>query len=370
MKRRLFTRPAFASLASLAAVACLAPIAGGCGSLGDVEHREPLAVIQGQLTQAATAPATTPSNVRIAVVWMNIDGSGYRATQDVKATPVFPSSYRLELTDPPPREAMSTGEKQTTPSDPPTVPQEPPSSGTTPSPGADNVGTRSHVNNWPSGFAMAYGAVVAYEDRNGNGKLDLVDDGASSYVDRILGANEDLSLLYIEGTAPAEAKDKKGHMPVQGFNIYRGIGRSCEVDDATNSGSATLDDTIKPKSEGGPAIPCTEPEWLGMNTAYNLPLTADPKFSKIMCKSGGKTDTGSSLSGGVSTPTPGPGPNGKYPSATDPNLSCSADGKTYVYTVCTTYSEGLCKGDVLTCTSSTWSMPGTTKPEGWPCNLP
>lgn len=350
-----------------AALLCAAPLAAGCGSLGDVDHREPLAVLQGQLTQTSAAATAAPSNVRIAVVWMNVVGDGYRVTQDVQATPVFPSSFRLELTDPPPQEAMMTRDSkkaeppETSPSTPAT-PGSPPSGGTTPTPDTDRVGTRSETDKWPASFSLAYGAVVAYEDKNGNGKLDLVDDGASSYIDRILGANEDLALLYIEGTTPADAKDKNGKMPSAGYNIYRGLGRSCELEaDATNG-------TPRTQSEST-AKPCSTPEWLGMNTLYDLPLTADPKFAKIMCRSGNASGTGSETTI-ARTPTPGPGPNGVYPKVGDPNLHCASDGKTYYYSECKTYSEGLCKGDIMTCSSTSWSMPTATTPDGWPCTVP
>lgn len=357
MKRRLFPHSSLAALASLAVVAGFAPTVGGCGSLGDVDHREPLAVLQGQLTQTST-PVATPSNVRVAVVWMNFDGDGYRVTQDVRAEAVFPSSFRLELTDPPPAEAMFTekngGGSATEPSDPPTVGREP-------APAPDDVTTKSEKVTSP--FTIAYGSVVAYEDRNGNGKLDLVDEGASTYVDRILGSNADMSLIYFEGTVPAEAKDKNGRLPNRGYNIYRGITRACEPD-------ATNESTLETKSEGIEPRGCTAPEWLPMSTAYNLPLTADPKFAQIMCRNGDRRESTGSETVPLPNPTPGPGPNGKYPSADDPRLACADGGKTYFYSECVTYSEGLCKGDVMRCTSTYWSMPTATAPAGWPCTIP
>ena len=358
MKPGLFAHSSLAALASLVTLAGLAPTLGGCGSLGDVDHREPLAILQGQLTQASASASSTPSNVRVAVVWMNIEGDGYKVTQDVRAEAVFPSSFRLELTDPPPAAAMWKAPAQKPDVGPAPIPNP---DGPAPAPDTEGsrVATMSDVAT--STLAIAYGAVVAYEDRNGNGKLDLVDDGASSYIDRILGSNSDLALLYIEGTPPADAKDKNGRLPNPGYNIYRGIGRACE-DVAVGS------DTLATRSEGSSTTPCALPEWLPMTTAYNLPLTADPKFAKIMCRS---SDNSSSGSGGVApVATPGPGPSGKYPSPTDPSLHCDADGKTYSYSACTKYSEGLCKGDVLTCESSRWSMPTATAPAGWPCTIP
>ena len=100
------------------------------------------------------------------------------------------------------------------------------------------------------------GAIVAYDDLNGNGRLDLVDQGATAYVDRILGANEDVILSYFEGTLKSELTDPAGHMPALGFNLF-----------ALPKGSA-------------PGA------WLPIETPYTLPLTANPKFSQIMCSNG------------------------------------------------------------------------------------
>ena len=96
---------------SLLIFAPLVTLALACGSLGDVSHREPLAVLDGELTQTSTvvSPATPSSTLRVAVVWASVDGtSSYKTAQDIVATPVFPSKFRLELTDPPPAEAMSS----------------------------------------------------------------------------------------------------------------------------------------------------------------------------------------------------------------------------------------------------------------------
>ena len=367
MKRRIFTAKS-ASLASLTALAALASGAAGCGSLGDVNHKEPLAILQGQLTQSAAASTAAPSNVRIAVLWMNVENSSYRATQDIQAKAVFPSQFRLELTDPPPREAIATRDTDTHGDDPsPVAPSEPGSGGMQPSPdpdtkslGAGHLKAQSDASRWPAGFGVAYGAVVAYEDKNGNGKLDLVDDGAASYTDRILGANDNLALVYIEGTAPADFKDKNGHMPSAGFNLIKNIGgaTNCETD-ATLKGAS-----LQPR---GGCTPSGGPEWLGMSTLYDLPLTADPRFAELMCKSGGGNAGEGSAS--IAQVAEGPGPNGKYPAANDPALVCAPDATTYSYSECTRIDRGLCRGTIESCKYTMWKIPGggSTPPAGWPC---
>lgn len=373
---------------ALLRLACISlPVAAtfACGSLDDPKDKKPLAVLEGQLTQAQSAPATpaAASNVRIAVVWLTIDHRGYESAQDIPAEAVFPSKFRLELTDPPPASAMIRAEPKS--SDPP---PEPPSAGPTPAPppaqggggapGGKSLGVRpaDMTNHWPADFALAVGAVVAYEDVNGNGKLDLVDEGADSYVDRILGANEKMLLVYTEGSnVPAELTAPDGTTPAQGYNLLD-VGDLCveAKSDTLGHTDGGMTDPDPGFSDAG-AKPCSGDKggWRPMTTLYDLPLTAEPRFATIMCKNGAGMFGGSSeASGGgsvLTAPTPGPGPDGKYPAKNDPNLACDADGATYSYTKCTEISQGLCKGTITSCQTSRWGFPAgaTTAPPDWPC---
>jgi hypothetical protein len=325
-----------------------------CGSLGDAKKREPLAIIQGQLTQStAQAPQ---AQVRVAVVWVSVDKRGYNVAQDVAATPVFPSKFKLELTDPPPRSAMITKATQAPPEE---GPGDRPNVDPQPAPGGES-GTRDHDSRaeWPADFAAAVGSVVAYEDLNGNGKLDLVEEGASSYVDRILGANETLLLVYLEGTIPAsnDFTDAYGRRPTTGYSL---MGMPCPMSEV-------------PAGGGNPEPPprtcdASNSGWLPITTLYDLPLTAEPRFAKMMCKNGGWGVSSADVAMAPPDNMPAQPASPPYPAKNE--VTCSSDGKKYALRKCTTVSQGLCKGEVIQCTASYWSMPTQTPPEGWPCTV-
>src|SRR5262249_44344474 len=127
------------------------------------------------------------------------------------------------------------------------------------------------VAQWPDDFGFAIGSVVAYEDMNQNGRLDLIDQGADAYVDRIAGANDTTILTYFQGTFPrdrtlpngaheSQFRDSDGLQPALGYNLYGE--KRC---------AAKLD------TGGGTPTACvSKARWLGMDTLYTLPLTHDP----------------------------------------------------------------------------------------------
>lgn len=353
---RSFLRLAWLALPALVA----------CGSIDDPSERKPLAVIEGQMLQAQNAPAVqVQSNVRIAVVWLGIDDRSLKSTQDVKAEAVFPSKFKLALTEPPPESAMIRKDKRfDDPDDAPSVPGQPPSSGSSggnpdtdqppppPKPAPSQLRPQDGYKKWPADFGIAVGAVVAYEDLNGNGKLDLVEDNATNYVDRVLGINQDLFLVYVEGQAfPQEMLPPNGSKPASGFNLLHRIVSECSKTDDFCSPSVDI-------------------RWLPMSSLYDLPLSAEPRFGDIMCRGkdsfGGGPDSVGETSA-YKMPSYEPGPNGKYPAPNDPNVTCGSDGKHFGYRTCVTIDKGLCKGTTVTCESEGFAWEGTTPPAGWPC---
>ncbi|MBX3228485.1 MAG: hypothetical protein KIT84_07525 [Labilithrix sp.] len=268
----------------------LAALAAGCGSVGDVEERDPLASVDGQLTVADLA--SPPASLRVAVVWT--DGKRYVMAEDVPVEPVFPARFQVRLVDPPPRAAMGPGK---------------------------------------DGSEVALGALVAYEDKNGNGRLDLVDEGAPSFVDRVLGANPDVLLAWFEGL-PASADG-----PRNGYQFMKVL--ACEKD-----------------------ADCIE--YLPITTPYAMALTDEPELARVMCTNGGgATSSSSSLDPEERV---GPGPGGAWPATDDPKLTCSEDRKSYTYEECgETEYLGLCGGTQQGCAVTTWTYPGGTAPVGWPC---
>lgn len=296
-----------------------------CGEVGDVENRPPLATLDGQLTRSTTQALTSAANVRIAVVWRSVDG-GYSSAQDISVTPVFPSKFHLELSDPPPATAMAHAAAG----------------------GGDGRET------WPADVGVALGSVVAYEDVNGNGKLDLVDQSATAFVDRVLGVSAELSLVYFEGsTIPSSFKtDPAGNRAARGYNLLRFA--SCGI----------LEKTCNRDADG----------WLPMTTLYEVPLTGEPAFGTLMCQGlndgFGSSATSGSAGGVVSTAAHiGPGPDGVWPRTDDPHLSCIAEvgGRAYRYTKCETSSPGLCARAETQCTTTRWEFQTAEPPAGWPC---
>ncbi|HXN32682.1 MAG TPA: hypothetical protein VN894_12505, partial [Polyangiaceae bacterium] len=134
------------TLASLACAAAALSVA--CGSLdGHTGTPSTLATVRGQMTNATNLSLT--ADVRVAVVWLN-NGPSYNVAEDLPVQPVFPSNFVIQLNEPPPPGAFLTSNQGLT-------------------------------------FQVAMGFVVAYEDLNGNGKLDLVQNDAGAFTDKIIG---------------------------------------------------------------------------------------------------------------------------------------------------------------------------------------
>ena len=192
-------------------------------------------------------------------VWLN-PGPSYNVAEDLPVQPVFPSSFVIPLDQPPPPGAFLPSNQGLT-------------------------------------FQLAMGFVVAYEDRNGNGKLDLVSDDAGAFVDRIVGANpQGMALIYLQGTLPTGdggLVDSDGHSPSLGYGLYS-VG-PC----AGDSGDA------------GGRRPCVETRWFDVSTPHDLELSSDSEIDQRMCANYGSADSLSTGSGaGWSVDTQGTPPGG------------------------------------------------------------
>ncbi|MEA2750104.1 MAG: hypothetical protein QOI41_4247 [Myxococcales bacterium] len=216
-------------------------------------------------------------------------------------------------------------------------------------------------------LTAAVAGFVVYADTNGNGQLDLEGPYASS-TDQILGGNRELFLVYLKGGGSLDyekMRDKSGILPTAGFDLAWTQGRWLPLTDVelTLTANAQLPSTVCAASSGAP------------DTVYPSPVSSasDPAGA-----SGGSS--GTSGSAGVSATTDGGSGGGYYPSPSDPQLQCSADGRSYTYgdspTTCTTppAPTGLCAGDVYTTTVCAGSTgygnalpPGAPVPDGWPC---
>lgn len=144
------------------------------GAVGPSYRGEPLFTVKGQLVTSGPAP-TAP--IRLAVAWYPSEDAptAPRAlvTQDVEYQGSFPLNYTFSFFEPPP----------------------------------DGVLAETVTNGVTA--RTAFGVLMAYEDTNGNGRLDSIPKGGSA-VDRVLGtslgdtyngkpASPPLWVAYVEG---------------------------------------------------------------------------------------------------------------------------------------------------------------------------
>lgn len=290
----------------------LALAVSACGALAShTDEPSTLATIRGQVTNPDSVPVGQ-GGFRVAVVWSTFPESGpnlARVAQETAVTPVFPAQFALDIKDPPPDDAINHLKDAFTP--------------------------------------FAYGTIVAYEDVNGNGKLDLVDFGATSFVDRIVAARYDLTILFLEKVPsdPAQLKgaaDDNGAVPTAGYNFYL-------LDDCKHGGC----DSSKPGFT-----------WLPITASITLPVSNDPQLSALMCAS---ASASGGASGSVTDHPPGQYP-AQFPAKGDPNLRCAADNRSYTYQQCTESRQGLCGEATRACLDDTYVVPtGNNPPTGWPC---
>jgi hypothetical protein len=358
-------------------------VSSACGGISDPTKGGDgrVATVSGALTGI-----TVPANARVALVYRKVVTVGSSTTSTVvvgsdvaviggkftmnigvPADDLFASldsSSITSVSSPPP--SVRTPE--------PTTTETPPSAGTggtstSGSPGAfgERLAPRDLVGgSITEPLTAALAGFVVYADTNGNGQLDLEGQYASS-PDQILGGNKELMLVYLKGGGSLDyekMRDKSGILPTAGFDLAWTEGRWLPLTDVELklAANAQLPSAVCQTSSSG----------------YDT-VSADPSASTGDTAASGGGTSGSGGSGGVSSTTDG-GSGAYYPSPSDPQLKCSADGRSYTYgdnpTTCTTppAPTGLCAGDVYTTTFCTGSTgygnalaPGAPVPDGWPC---
>lgn len=328
-----------------------------CGGLDpNPNEKAPLATLVGQLSNPANIAPSPNGNIRVALLWGRGDLGEFEASTDLPVQPVFPAKFQLTIREAPPSAMLFNPFADDDlgappPEDPSTAPSAP---GTKPM-------NLSALSSNPALATMRAGiaTVVAYEDVNGNGKLDLVSEDAKSFVDRIVGADPELLVVYVDGAVPQEKdlRDSAGVLPASGYNLLR-RGTPCARE-------ATSDSLPNPEA-------CTEKPtvWLPMSTLFELPLTSSPSVNRWMCK-GDSAPVASGVGGAVAIPKQGRP--AVYPVQGDPKLQCQADGTRYFYgtqPTCTTEYLGVCRGSRTTCTGGEpleiWQRPDPV-PSDWPC---
>lgn len=363
----------------LLAPALAASFALACGEISDpTKNGERTATVSGALTGTAV-----PAGARVAIVWRNGAAGGVVGGAEAE---IVSGKFTMALTPPPDAYFFPmTGNDYDSLNDAPNVATPEPmpapsggsdgdgtdpgggSSGTPPSGGSSGgakiaaalgkIGTRT--TNVSGGIteplAVATAGFVVYVDGNGNGKLDLEGEYASS-PDQILGGNKELILAYLKGGGQLDyekLRDKSGILPNAGYNLAWDEGR-----------------------------------WLPLSLV-ELQLNDKAKLPSAVCQSSGSFSGESSGGSGGSMPkpeteeaaptTPRGGnteaPDGGYPAAGDPKVYCYDDGRSFYYTGdCPPPPPapvGLCANyygeSTIACASASYSFAGDDPPAGWPC---
>jgi hypothetical protein len=298
------------SLALLAGAAAALSVA--CGSLdGHTGTPSTLATLRGEMTESTNLSLTAP--VRVAVIWLEY-GPSYNVAEDLPVQPAFPSEFVIQLNEPPPPAALPAG-------------------------------------NQGLSFQVAMGFVVAYEDLNGNGKLDLVQNDAGVFIDKIVGTNpQGMALVYLQGTLPTNdggLVDSDGKSPSLGYGLYSVV--PCAGDGGDDGG----------------IHPCVETHWFDVSTPYDLQISDDPEINQLMCANYGTTGSESTGTGtGWSVATQGTPPGG-YPAPGAMGLLCTGT-TSYNDSQCQVVHDGLCE-EMTSCTTLSVSLGSAPAPPGWPC---
>ena len=301
-------------LSTTLCAAAIAALSVACGSM-DASTSTPttLATVRGSLSNPQSVAVN--GNVRVAVVWVNGGGAGGNSVaQDLPLQPVFPSQFVIQLDEPPPPAAMTTPPNQS--------------------------------------LQVAYGFVVAYEDLNGDGKLDLVGDDAGAFVDKVVGANLGTVITYVQGSlsgdAGAQLADSAGHLPAPGYNFL-----------AIQECALTVPS-------------CIPRTWISIDTPYDLQVSSDPQIDQTMCENytDGSNTTESSGVQIWDVATQGTPPGG-YPMPGAAGLTCGMGA--YYYQQCTIVHTSLCN-EYSNCTleqevyqQADLTPPLPAPPAGWPC---
>jgi hypothetical protein len=329
-------------------------LAIACGSISDPNKKnggETVATVSGALTGTSV-----PDGTHVAIVW-KAGANKYAVGNDAA---VIDGKFTMSLTAPPASYLFSADEDSSNDSTPPSAGN----SGAGGDPTSDNTSSNvSPKNDTVSGgitepLKGALAGFVVYVDKNGNGKLDISGEYASS-TDEIIGGSKELYLAYLSGGGSLDyekLRDKSGILPKAGFNLG-----------------------------------WTEKErWLPLDVA-ELKIDAHAKLPSTVCYGGGvssedipPTAVGVRKPSDESTSTADAGGDdysSNYPSTDTPGLECTNNG--YTWSVPPTPCEqpppqptpvGLCADDTY---PTSWgcgmapngsSIPqGTMPPPGWPC---
>jgi len=304
-----------ASTLAMSAAAC-----GGEGISGTTDQPSTLAVVEGEIDNTLHV-AVEPSSFRLAVVWtsfVKVEGShtALRIAEDIPVTPSFPAQFQVALKQPPPAEVLLP------------------------------VGD--------SKLKGALASLVAYEDTNHNGKLDVLEPDAKTAIDRVWAVAEDDTIAYFEGdgSAPPNFLDDVGNAPRAGFQLWKFEplgGWAC-------SGGPILSGPPPESCPGFLLQPITTPIRLSLSGSPDLyTAICNPRWEEPGSPSDLQVVNGSfsDLSGHV-------------PDKSDPNLVCYPDESAFRYLSCTYVTGDSVCNPKRVCTETRYRYDAVV-PAGWPC---
>jgi hypothetical protein len=237
---------------------------GGSGIDDRTDEPSPLDQVRGTVTNPRSLPAD--GDLRLALVWYPgktvLEGelgkpfgpSLFYVSEDVPITTSFPTNFTLSLTSPPPSEAVV-------------------SDVSVPPDGAQGQGPE-----WPTVAANNANAVlVLYDDRNGNGRLDLVDidiEGLGEFVDDVVGMAKSTQITWFEGPLPGTLTyPASTGQPSAGFNLAFSADDVIQIGpDANATGSTSFFGLTMPFA------------WQPSDAPVTIELSDDPVLDLVMCR--------------------------------------------------------------------------------------
>jgi hypothetical protein len=214
-------------------------------------------------------------------------------------------------------------------------------------------------------FRMAYGYVVAYEDVNGNGQLDLLQEDASEYVDRIVARAAEQRVVYAEGAdfERERAYEYRLHSALRpGFGIYTPTGRNESLEPQRTFLWNTL--------LGGPGMDSYLPLSVFRDARYYYELEPLDETAFLTHEQQRNVATLACATDPLSLEYIGtrhtPEPHETEPLPIE-EIRCSRDNRQYRYKGCEIeVPEGPCRGRELRCYIGSYLGPDVP-PAGWPC---
>lgn len=290
---------------SLVPVLCACSTRGGSSSSSPPEPGVPLRTLHAALVDAPTTPIQ--GNLRVAVLW-KVAGEGGDATWekslDLGIAKTWPVHFTIDIAPRPPDDAIEP---------------------------------------WPSPTAsmrFATGTVVAYEDVNGNGQLDLIPPGSNQGVDVLRGADYGLVLEWYDATDAEWAQYAPLPGMARGMNLIRQdvlvVGPECV------------------------AMPCEargSRERLPPDEEVVLPTALSPRAETLLCTKFVGID---STAGDINTPCPSPLPSGR-------GVECLPWDRTTYLSIGFPSPLPTCdwRGQIHAC--GVHRDPSAPPPPGWPC---